>query len=188
MAMQLLGGIGYYTIDVAVAVLAFVFSLVGARRGAICSVIGLCSTLISLVAAYSLAVPVSRLFDSWFDAYSKGGTFLWTVVGGLSVFLLAKISLSFIAKFLTRIARAIKVVGAANTMLGAIIGFLKAAILICAVLAVLSVLPEWSFVVEANAAIDGTFFTRVIRAHNPLLSWLKNIVENATAFSAIVAI
>ena len=61
-------------------------------------------------------------------------------------------------------------------------GFLKAVILICAVLAVISVLPETAeFSVKAQTAIDGTFFTHVIRDHNPLLSWLEKIIESAKA-------
>lgn len=182
MAYGLLGGLGYYTIDVVCAAAALIFALAGAKKGAIRSVIGLCSTLFSLIAAYSLAVPVAALLDKWFAAYSRGGEFLWTAIAGIAVFVVAKILLSLIAAGLTKIANSIKAVGAVNTLLGAAVGFLKAVILICAVLAVISVLPETAeFSVKAQTAIDGTFFTHVIRDHNPLLSWLEKIIESAKA-------
>ena len=50
MAYGLLGGLGYYTIDVVCAAAALIFALAGAKKGAIRSVIGLCSTLFSLFA------------------------------------------------------------------------------------------------------------------------------------------
>lgn len=178
----LLSGNGYWVIDAAAAVILFAFSLAGARKGAICSVIGLCSTLLSLVAAYSLAVPIANLFDYWFAAYSKGGVFLWTAISAVIAFFAAKLLLSLLARFLTGIVNRIRVLGATNTLLGAVIGLLKAVILIFGVLAIISVLPaDSSVAITANGAIDATFFTRVLRDHNPLLSWLKNVVASATS-------
>lgn len=174
------GGGGRYAIDAACLVVFLVFTLIGARKGAIRSVIGLCSTVLSLAAAYTLAVPTANLLNKTFSVYGKIGETFWYVVGGIIVFVLAKILLGILARLLTEIARRIKAVGAANTLLGATIGFLKAAILICAVLAVLSVLPETiSFVPKANAAIEETLIVRAVKNNNPLLSWLLRVIDRA---------
>ena len=176
------GGNAKYIIDAACLIALLIFTLIGAKKGAIRSVIGLCSTVIALAAAYYLAVPAANLMNNLFGVYGKIGETFWYVVGGIIVFILAKILLGLIARVLTRIANSVKAVGAANTLLGAAIGFLKAAILICAVLAVLSVLPETlSFVPKANAAIDETLIVRAVRDNNPLLSWLLKVIERAKA-------
>lgn len=176
----LLASLGYYTIDIVCAALILIFTLIGARKGAIRSVIGLCSTVLSLVAAYYLAVPVSKLLNDWFSVFEKGSETIWIAVSGILVFVLCKIILDLIGKLLTKLADSVKAVGALNTLLGAVIGFVKAAILICAVLAVISLLPDsMSFSVKAQQAIDNTFFVHVIRDHNPLLAWMSKLLERA---------
>ena len=180
MNSALLAGMGYYTIDIVCAALILIFTLIGARKGAIRSVIGLCSTVLSLIAAYYLAVPVSKLLNEWFSVFEKGGETLWIAVSGVLVFLLCKIVLDLIGKLLTKLADSVKAVGALNTLLGAVIGFIKGAILICAVLAVISLLPEtMSFATKAQEAIDNTFFVHAIRDHNPLLAWMSKMLERA---------
>ena len=176
----LLASLGYYTIDIVCAALILIFTLIGARKGAIRSVIGLCSTVLSLVAAYYLAVPFSKLLNDWFSVFEKGSETIWIAVSGILVFVLCKIILDLIGKLLTKLADSVKAVGALNTLLGAVIGFVKGAILICAVLAVISLLPDsMSFATKAQEAIDNTFFVHVIRDHNPLLAWMRKILERA---------
>lgn len=176
----LLASLGYYTIDIVCAALILIFTLIGARKGAIRSVIGLCSTVLSLVAAYYLAVPVSKLLNDWFSVFEKGSETIWIAVSGILVFVLCKIILDLIGKLLTKLADSVKAVGALNTLLGAVIGFVKGAILICAVLAVISLLPDsMSFATKAQEAVDNTFFVHVIRDHNPLLAWMSKILERA---------
>ena len=154
--------------------------MVGAKKGAIASGIGLCSTVLSLAAAYYLAVPAANLLNEMFGVYQKFGENFWYVAGGIAVFVLCKLLLGIIARILTKIANSVKAVGAANTLLGAAVGFLKAGILILAVLAVLSVLPETlSFVPNAQAAIDETFFVHTLRDNNPLLTWLLKVIDRA---------
>lgn len=180
MNSALLASPGYYTIDIVCAVLILVFTLIGARKGAIRSVIGLCSTVLSLVAAYYLAVPFSKLLNGWFSVFEKGGETIWIAVSGILVFVLCKIILDLIGKLLTKLADSVKAVGALNTLLGAVVGFVKAAIFVCAVLAVISLLPDsMSFSVKAQQAIDNTFFVHVIRDHNSLLAWMSKILERA---------
>ena len=180
MYSALLAGFGQYTIDVVCVALILIFTIVGARKGAIRSLIGLCSTVFSLFAAYYLAVPVANVLNGWFSVFEKGGETLWIAVSGIAAFILCKIVLDLIGKLLTKLAESVKAVGALNTLLGAVIGFIKAAILTCAALAVLSLLPDGaSFVVKAQEAIDNTFFVHVIRDHNPLLSWMSKILERA---------
>ena len=131
-------------------------------------------------AAYYLAVPAANLLNEMFGVYQKFGENFWYVAGGIAVFVLCKLLLGIIARLLTKIANSVKAVGAANTLLGAAVGFLKAGILILAVLAVLSVLPETlSFVPKAQAAIDKTFFVHTLRDNNPLLTLLLKVIDRA---------
>ena len=180
LSAALLAGGGQYVPDVICAAALLIFTMVGAKKGAIASVIGLCSTVLSLAAAYYLAMPAANLLNEMFGVYQKFGENFWYVAGGIAVFVLCKLLLGIIARILTKIANSVKAVGAANTLLGAAVGFLKAGILILAVLAVLSVLPETlSFVPKAQAAIDKTFFVHTLRDNNPLLTWLLKVIDRA---------
>ena len=179
LSAALLAGGGQYVPDIICAAALLIFTMVGAKKGAIASVIGLCSTVLSLAAAYYLAAPAANLLNEMFGVYQKFGENFWYVAGGIAVFVLCKLLLGIIARILTKIANSVKAVGAANTLLGAV-GFLKAGILILAVLAVLSVLPETlSFVPKAQAAIDETFFVHTLRDNNPLLTWLLKVIDRA---------
>ena len=84
----LLTGGGQYVPDVICAAALLIFTMVGAKKGAIASVIGLCSTVLSLAAAYYLAVPAANLLNEMFGVYQKFGENFWYVAGGIAVFVL----------------------------------------------------------------------------------------------------
>lgn len=178
------GSAYYYIIDIAVVAVALILALVGAKKGAIRSIIGLCSTALATFIAYSFASPLAQNFDKWFSAFSKGGEVVWTAIAAIALFLVTKILLALIGMALTKIANSIKAVGAMNTLFGAVIGLVQAAFFVCAVLAILTLLTnafqdKWAFLTKVQEAIDNTFFTFEIRDHNPLVSWFEKILPKS---------
>lgn len=168
----------YYIIDLVCVGVVIVLALVDAKRGAIRAVFGLFSTAVALWAAYAFAASAAEVLDALFRLGEKVGENICRLIGGVCVFVLLKLAMMLLGKVLTKIANAIPFVGGLNTLLGAVAGLCKAAFLICAVLAVLSVLPETiSFMPKINSALDQTLFVYAVRDNNPLLTVLRQLLD-----------
>lgn len=192
-----------YAVDIAVACLFLIFTLVCAKKGAIKCVLGLVATVGSIVVALLFASKMEWYCNEWFgwtdklgakigkglekwkgfnvDASTEGlketlkavklptffekflvdkfgkdvaqGTTLGTVVGtglaqvimkfaiGLALFILVKIVLKLVGKLLTNLAKKSTTVSSVNSILGALIGLVEAAVIVYGVLAVASLIP-----------------------------------------------
>lgn len=92
------------------------------------------------------------------------------VVSWFILFFGAKIVLSIISRLLTRIADNVAVVGGINVLFGAVVGTIKAFVLVCGILAVLSILPLDSLTTFFNE----TLFVGYLYNENPLIKLLLN--------------
>lgn len=172
----------YYLIDLVCVLVVIVSTLIDAKRGAIRAVFGLFSTAVALWAACAFAASAAEVLDALLRLSEKVGENICYLIGGVCVFIILKLVLMILGKLLTKLANAIPFVGGLNTLLGAVAGLCKAAFLICAVLAVLSVLPEGiSFMPKINAAIDQTLFVHTVRDNNPLLTLLQQLLDQTVA-------
>ena len=88
------------------------------------------------------------------------------------MFIVAKLLLFIVEKILTKIVNSWSVAAALNGLLGFAVGFLKSAILVCAVLAVLALIPSEGMV----SFFDETLFLKFIYNDNPLTKLLGVLI------------
>ncbi len=84
------------------------------------------------------------------------------------LFLGVKIALALLSRLLSGIAARVSVLNAVNIFLGAFVGIFKAFVLVCGVLAVLSLMPS----AGVTEFFDASFFVRYLYNDNPLMKLL----------------
>ncbi len=92
------------------------------------------------------------------------GEFVSLVLTGIILFILCKIILSIVERVFTSLVEKVSFLGAVNSILGAAVGFLKAAIFVLLVLAALSLIPS----AEITAFMDETLFIGLLYHNNPI--------------------
>lgn len=95
--------------------------------------------------------------------------FVTVLIGWLVVFLLAKLLLALIGKLLTKIVRSLAIASALNTLLGVAFGLFKAFVIVCGVLAVLSVIPSAGI----SGFLSETFVVKYLYNDNPLMKLIS---------------
>lgn len=98
--------------------------------------------------------------------------FIGLLICGIVIFIVAKILLFLLEKILTKIVNSWSVASALNGVLGFAVGFLKAAIFVCAILAVLSLIPSEGLV----TFFDQTLFLKYLYNDNPLTKLLSTFI------------
>lgn len=104
-------------------------------------------------------------------AGGKIASILVTLISGVVVFFATKLLLGLLARILNKVVSSIPLVGGVNTLLGAAVGFLKAFLLICTVLSLLSLIPSEGI----TNFFSKTLFVGKLMQNNPLgyiLSWI----------------
>ncbi len=99
--------------------------------------------------------------------------FVGLLVSGLVIFAVAKLLLFFVAKILTSIVRSWSVAAALNGILGFAVGLLKAGIVVCGVLALLSLIPSSGI----TNFFENTFFLKYLYNSNPLTKLLGLFIK-----------
>ena len=106
-------------------------------------------------------------------AGAKIASLIVTFLAGAIVFFLAKILLGLVCRVLSGIVSRIPLVGGVNRLLGAVAGFLKGGLIVCGVLAILSLFPSTGI----TAFFDKTLFVGALYHNNPLLSIVGWIIS-----------
>jgi uncharacterized membrane protein required for colicin V production len=120
------------------------------------------------------------ILDKFADSTLEPGTTLAMLAGSavtgfivkiLSWFILyfgSKLALSIVARILSKIADGVSVLNAINVFVGALIGIFKALLLVCVVLAILSIIPGEGI----TSYFDRTIFVKYLFHDNPLIKLL----------------
>ena len=95
-----------------------------------------------------------------------------TLISGLVLFILTKIVVWLLKGILNVIAENIKILSGINALLGAVVGFFEAGLIVCAILAVLAVFPNQGIV----EYLSKTWFIGKLYASNPLVSLLGLLI------------
>jgi len=101
----------------------------------------------------------------------KISSFAIGLIAGVVLFFLSKIILRILVKVLNGVISLIPIVGAVNALLGAVLGFIKGGLLVCLVLAILSIFSS----VGITELMDQTLFIGGLFHDNPLshlLTWV----------------
>lgn len=126
-------------------------SLPGFMKDSIIKSVGEANDLAPGTTLAALAAPVAAQF-------------LGLVISGIVIFIVAKLLFCIIEKILTKIVRSWSLMSAVNSLLGFAVGFLKAAVIICGILALLSISP----IEGITPFFDETLFLKYLYHDNPL--------------------
>lgn len=89
-----------------------------------------------------------------------------TICSGLALFILIKIGVSIIRSILNAVAEKLPLIKGLNIFLGAVVGVLQVLLIVCTVLAVLTVFP----VVSVSEYLDKTLYLGWLAQNNPLVN------------------
>jgi hypothetical protein len=99
-------------------------------------------------------------------------TFAVNLISGFVLFVLTKIAVWFLGGVLNVIAESIHLVNGVNVLLGAVVGILESALIVCSILAVLAIFPN-----EGIASfLSETLFVGKLYVNNPLVSLLGTML------------
>ncbi len=125
----------------------------------------LAALVLKLVGKQETLAPGTTLAGLLGDATSSLAA---TLITGIALFILIKLTV-FLAKGIMKgLVKKVKLVNGVDTLLGALVGFLEAFLIVCGVLAVLAVIPVDSI----STYLEGTLFVGKLFVHNPLVSLL----------------
>lgn len=90
--------------------------------------------------------------------------FVGLIVSGTIIFIVTKIVFFILVKLLTKLVRSAPAVSAVNTLFGTVVGFLKAAVIICGILELIALIPSAS----VSEFFGNCFLIKYIFHENPL--------------------
>lgn len=91
-----------------------------------------------------------------------------TLTSGLALFILIKLGVRLLRGILNSAAKKMPLVKGVNTLLGAVVGLLQATLIVCGILAILTVFP----VVSISQYLEKSLFLGALYENNPLVSLL----------------
>ena len=94
-----------------------------------------------------------------------------TIICGVAIFILVKLLMRLMKGGLEKIAQNLKIVGAANTLLGAFVGVLGFTLLISFIVSIFTIIP----VQAVNNALSRSVLVGLIYKYNPVI-WLVGLV------------
>lgn len=97
------------------------------------------------------------------DATSSLGV---TLIAGVTLFVVTKLFVRLMRGILTVIADSIQLIHGVNLLLGALVGFLEASLIVCGILAVFAIFPNEDIV----SYLSKTIFLGELYVHNPLIT------------------
>lgn len=127
---------------------------------------------------------VNMVIDTYGNENIPAGTTLASIVGGtlgdvatalvagLALFLICRLVLSIFKSLLNSIVEKISLFGALNGVLGFAIGLIQSFLIVCVVLAVLSVIPS----VAIAAYLDNSLFVGALYHNNPINTILGSLL------------
>lgn len=95
-----------------------------------------------------------------------------TLIAGLALFIVVKLLTALLRGVLNAVAEKIELVNGVNILLGGIVGFLQAFLIVCAILAVLAIFPNEGI----TTYLSKTLFLGKLYVHNPLVGILGSMI------------
>lgn len=160
--------------DLVVAVFIVIVVAIYTKRGFLRSVLGMTSTLLALLAAYFIGSPLANFLDKQFDLVTKIATWhvplltprtLLRIMVFAGVFIIARLLLILLDRFLKYIKEKIKTVNIIDRILGALLGVVMAVVYLTVIFMLIDALGLTS-VAQLTKASGGYV------AHY-LFAWLK---------------
>ena len=119
--------------------------------------------IVKLVGKQETLAPGSTLAGLLGDATSALAV---TLIAGIIIFILIKLVVVLLKCLLKSTVKKIKFVNGIDALLGAVVGFIQAFLIVCGVLAVLAIIPSESI----SGYFEQTLFVGKLFAYNPLVT------------------
>ena len=118
--------------------------------------------LIEMISANGIDAPQGTTIAQYLAG--EIAPFVTLVLTGIVLFIVCKIVLIFVEKILTSLVSKVSLLGAVNKLLGAVVGLIKGAIMVCFIFSVVSLLT----LPEITEFIDQSLFVHIIYHENPI--------------------
>ncbi|WP_397539551.1 CvpA family protein [Rummeliibacillus pycnus] len=166
-------------VDLIIIILLFAGLVSGARRGLVVQLIQMVGFLISIIVAYLYYKPLAEKLVLWipYPSVDQNTTLKFAVeqldISQTFYQLLAFALIFFVVKFAIQIVaslfdflRHIPILGGLNRILGGVLGFIEAYLLIFIVLYVLALIP----IEGVQKYVDASFLTKLMLEYTPIIS------------------
>ena len=166
-------------LDLILLILLALSLAIGAKRGFVVQVVHLLSYLVALVVAFIYYKPLAQKFVLWipYPGFSEDTTMtlvldsldidrtFYRVFAFAIIFFVVKIALQIIGSMFDFLAH-LPVLSSLNYVLGAILGFVEAYLLLFIALYVLALVPLEGI----QSFTDSSFITKLMLEHTPIIS------------------
>ena len=171
MNYNLLAEFTHYVVDIVALAVILITALVSLKKGFIRCLFGFVSTIIAIVLALFLTKPVISWTNGMFGLMDKVHYYVCYLISFFIVFIAIKILTALLSKLLSSLVEKIPVVGKLNKFLGFVLGLVQGFLIVCAVVAVLRVIPSSN----VQTFVEDTIFVKWLYQSNPLhviFTWL----------------
>lgn len=161
--------------DLILAAIVVVSVVFAAKKGFAKSLLETASVVVSGVAAYHLCTPVADFVCTTFLTdipYAVASVISRVVVFAL-LFVVLSIVLKLLSGLISSVVEKIPLVGTANTVLGGVLGFIKAAVIVYVICTV-----AYLFVMSDNAQslkpiISNSYIYQFVTENNPVIDFIR---------------
>ncbi len=156
----------------AIAVLAVVFA---AKKGFASSLLETGSVLIAGIASYHFCAPVAVFVcDTFFtNVPAKLASVIARVIVFVILFIVFSIILKLASKLLSSLLDKIPLVGTANSVLGGVLGFIKAVIIIYVICTVCYLIVLSDNAENLKPVISNSYIYQFITENNPVIEFIQ---------------
>lgn len=159
---------------IAIVILAVVLA---SKKGFASSLLETASVLISGVASYKFSEPVSTFVcDTFFAENANEITYAFTqIVVFIILFIVFSILLKFASKLLSSVMDKIPLVGTANSVLGGVLGFIKAVIIVYVICTLCYLIVLSDNTAEIKNIISDSYIYQFLIENNPVIDFIKEV-------------
>lgn len=147
--------------------------VLGLMKGLIQQVAGICSVVIGAWLACRYSSEVSL----WLAPYLNASPKVLNIICFISVLALSMLLLSMIGRLLTRIISA-ATLGLLNRVLGALLGFFKAALVLGIVISMFETVNSMTGLIDASATEDSVIYGAIKGFAGKVFPYLKTLIES----------
>jgi len=162
-------------IDYIIVAVVVIFTVRGLFRGFFYEIFGFLSLIVALIAATKFTSNVAGFVDKLFDIPAS----LSTLVGFLLIFFGLTLGLQILSHYLHKAVQ-YTFLSWLEKLAGALVGFLKGAIIMSLLLLLISILPFGDFIVPAQK--ESVLFLRTRNVAPKVFNTIIDIVPNSKSF------
>ena len=168
-----------YFLDVIVLVVIAIYAISCTKKGFVNCLFGFVSTIASFALAFLFSNTLLEGTNGLFGLAESVGIYVASALSWFLIFIVVKLVIRIIKKFVTAIVEKIPIVGALNHWLGLAVGLIEGVLIVWIVLAVVGFVATYSADVAqiVSEAIEQSFLAKIFYENNPVIGWLNVLIE-----------